>query len=369
MRRCGRWACASIGARARPPACVRGRAHDGARCAARAYAPGQFKLLASSDGSNFVEATDWQAPAQAEASFAEVVMLRAPTAVKAVAVAMRSPQPWQYFGISDAAVLAEPAAFMLVGGVSAPAGETCLAARGDTARPEGCLSVIAAGDGREVFTMVPGGQIRSSATGLCLALASGDAARGGRVSMENCRAALDAEDGRSMWRVTAAGQLQLQQLGNLCLDMVASRARVGDCQDDIGPGGARGSVAVVAVPDFDSAASAIARDGAVLLNAALARQRGLLVQLQRAMASLRACKPTLESKAASQGDAARAVSFAALGGRGEGQRAVGGEQSAQAVAEIYAALGADMGGLAEVVAQTLAAIKQARGHLAAAPQR
>ena len=316
-----------------------------------------------------MEASAWQAPAQAEASFAEVVMLRAPTAVKAVAVAMRSPQPWQYFGISGAAVLAEPAAFMLVGGVSAPTGETCLAARSDVARPESCLSAIAAGDGREVFTMAPGGQIRSSATGLCLALASGDAARGGSVSMENCRAALDAEDGRSLWRVAAAGQLQLQRLGNLCLDLTASHARVSDCQDAIGSGGARGSLAVVAVPSFDSAASAIARDGAALLNAAIARQRRLLAQLQRAMASLRACKPTLESKAALQGGATHTVSFAAIGGRGTGQRAVGGEQSAQAVAEIYAALGADMGGLAEVVAQTLAAIKQARGHLAAAPQR
>ena len=335
----------------------------------RAYAPGQFKLLTSSDGSNFEEASAWQTPAQAEASFAEVVMLRAPSAVKAVAVAMRSPQPWQYFGISDAAVLAEPYAFMLVGGAYAPAGEVCLAARGEVARPEGCLGAIAAGDGREIFAVARDGQIRSSATGLCLALASGDAARGGGVSMENCRAALDAEDGRSSWRVAAAGQLQLQQFGNLCLELTPSRAQVSECQDAQGSGGALGSLAVVAVPSFDGAASAIARDGAALLNAAIARQRRLLSQLQQAMSSLRACTPGRASGVVAQSPATRAVALAALGGARGGQHGVGGEAPAQAVAEIYAALGADMGGLADVVAQTHAAVEQARGHLAAAPQR
>ena len=79
-----------------------------------AYAPGEVKILTSSDGANFEEAKCWQSSTRAEVAFEESFMFDAPRNVKAVAITMRSPQSWGYFGINSAALVAEPGPFMLV---------------------------------------------------------------------------------------------------------------------------------------------------------------------------------------------------------------------------------------------------------------
>ena len=79
-----------------------------------AYAPGEVKILTSSDGANFEEAKCWQSSTRAEVAFEESFMFDAPRNVKAVAITMRSPQSRGYFGINSAALVAEPGPFMLV---------------------------------------------------------------------------------------------------------------------------------------------------------------------------------------------------------------------------------------------------------------
>ena len=79
-----------------------------------AYAPGEVKILTSSDGSNFEEAKCWQSSTRSEVAFEESFMFDTPRNVKAVAITMRSPQSWGYFGINSAALVAEPGPFMLV---------------------------------------------------------------------------------------------------------------------------------------------------------------------------------------------------------------------------------------------------------------
>ena len=79
-----------------------------------AYAPGEVKIMTSSDGANFEEAKCWQPTGRGEAAFEESFMFDAPRSVKAVAIAMRGSQSWGYFGINSAALIAEPGPFMLV---------------------------------------------------------------------------------------------------------------------------------------------------------------------------------------------------------------------------------------------------------------
>ena len=79
-----------------------------------AYAPGDVKILTSSDGSNFEEAKCWQTNTRTEVAFEESFMFAAPRTVKAVTIAMRSPRSWGYFGINSATLIAEPGPFMLV---------------------------------------------------------------------------------------------------------------------------------------------------------------------------------------------------------------------------------------------------------------
>ena len=79
-----------------------------------AYAPGEVKILTSSDGANFEEAKCWQSSTRGEVAFEESFMFDAPRSVKAVTITMRSPQSWGYFGINSAALIAEPGPFMLV---------------------------------------------------------------------------------------------------------------------------------------------------------------------------------------------------------------------------------------------------------------
>merc|ERR1711970_1249355 len=110
-----------------------------------AYAPGEVKILTSSDGANFEEAKCWQSSTRGEVAFEESFMFDAPRSVKAVSVTMRSPQSWGYFGINSAALIAEPGPFMLVSGITSTDGEQCLVAGASGIPLEPCLEAIAAG--------------------------------------------------------------------------------------------------------------------------------------------------------------------------------------------------------------------------------
>lgn len=143
--------------------------------------------------------------------------------VKAVTIVMRSPQSWGYFGINSVALIAQPGPFMLVSGITSPAGEQCLVTGASGVHLEPCLEAIAAGDGREVLQQDEAGRLSNLAEGTCMELADGDAAGGGVLSMGPCGAA-ETGDGRGIFAMTPGGQLKMPRVGNYCLTVAGDGA-------------------------------------------------------------------------------------------------------------------------------------------------
>jgi len=170
-----------------------------------AYAPGEFKVLTSSDGGNFEEVACWRPAGQPEASFQEVVMFDDPRAVRVMAVVMRSPGPWGYFGLNHATLIGEPGPAMLVSGSEAGTGEVCVVSTGKSVQLEGCLQSIASGTSGNAFKFNERSQLVSLLNNQCAAVANGDVSGGGSLVMQDCSDALEANDGRSVIELTAAG--------------------------------------------------------------------------------------------------------------------------------------------------------------------
>ena len=152
--------------------------------ACRAYGPGEFRVLTSADGGNFEEASGWRTAARTEVSYSETVLFDAPRDVKALAVVMRSPMAWGFFGINDISLLVQPGSGMLVSG-----SEQCLVADGSGVGVSSCLEAIASGSGDEVFSLNPSSQLVSAATGKCVCLVNDG------VQMQDCDVAAEAGDG------------------------------------------------------------------------------------------------------------------------------------------------------------------------------
>jgi len=238
-----------------------------------AYGPGEFRILTSADGGNFEEAVGWRAAARPEISYVETVLFDTPREAKTLAVVMRSPKSWGFFGINDLAAMVEPGPSILASG-SADAGELCLVADGEKVGVRGCLDAFASGSGTEIFNYSPNSQIVSAASGLCISIATGG------LSMQDCEGAVDAGDGRSTFVLTPPSHVQ-SKTGN-CLSISAGGVSSVPCSAEQG-----GGVTMEAVPRLDIAAVAPLEDVAALLRAAVARQANLLSQLKR---SLRACQ-------------------------------------------------------------------------------
>ena len=324
----------------------------------RAYAPDAFKVLASGDGANFKEAVDWRAPADSGPSFVETVMFSAAN-VKAIAIVMQAPRGWPYLGITVAAPLVEPAAFMMA---SASPGERCLVARDGGIHTDECMAAIAAGDGREVFSFGTRGEVRSALTGTCLVVADGDTANGGRLGLEDCSGALAAGDGRSDWGPAAGGRLQAQYMGGHCLGAVGGEAALADCSDDGERDLGGEAFVLVAIPGIDAALASSARDAAALLAAAAARQARLLSQLRQAVSASSGCK--LVGRAGA--DVELAVS--AVGADAARLTPGSGESSAaeRAVSQICSALGVDMAAVQDAIsdsARFVGALREEVGQL------
>jgi len=185
-----------------------------------AYAPGEVKILTSSDGANFEEAKCWQSSTRPEAAYEESFMFDAPRNIKAVTIAMQAPQSWGYFGINSVSLIAVPGPVMLVSGITSAAGEQCVVAGGLGLGLEPCLEAIAAGDGREVMQFDEDGQIVNMADGSCLTLIDGDTSGGGALAMDVCSTSAASGDGRTIFAPSPNGQLKMPRLGNYCLNLV-----------------------------------------------------------------------------------------------------------------------------------------------------
>jgi len=238
-----------------------------------AYGAGEYRVLSSVDGSNFVEAVPWHSPARSEVSYTETLMFDAAQDVKSLAIVMRSPKSWGYFGINDAALLVKPGPSMLVLGATPNEGEMCLVASSGGMAVRACLDAISAGSGEEIFRFSDDSQLVSMATGACVSLVS--SSTGLRPALLDCRAAEEATDGRSQVALTEGGQLKWAAMGNYCLVAGSSGLSAAACDiaDEM-------TFRLAAVQEFDPALADSLRDAAGLLQASVLRQSTLLQQLQ-----------------------------------------------------------------------------------------
>ena len=121
---------------------------------------------------------------------------------------------------------------MVISGMSSPE-ELCLTVENGMVDVEGaevtlmpCVSGIAAGDGRELFTLQPNGQLLSALGNLCVGLAENDVSDGWRLVLLKCDFAAKAGDGRSTFEQLGNGQMKLGRDGQYCLSQRGASAGV-----------------------------------------------------------------------------------------------------------------------------------------------
>jgi len=254
------------------------------------YSPSEFKVLTSPDGANFIESACWRPGAGQEVSYVEHVMFEKPTAVRAVAVVMRGPRAWGYFGLNSVSAIAESSPSMLVSGTMSAGGELCVVMSAETLSLRSCIDAIAAGSGDEIFQLSDDGFLMSTMRpDACVTLLDGDASGGGTLGVSSCRLALRAEDGRAGFRMSAGGQLQLSY-GNLCVvarDAVA--IAVADCGEAAQANDAGDKFFMIAIPEFNPAFAAGARASAEIAKQSALRLAGLISRVNSSMPALQSC--------------------------------------------------------------------------------
>lgn len=82
---------------------------------------------------------------------------------------------------------------------------------------EDCVTAMSAGDGRELWTLQPNGQLVSSVGRTCAGVQEDEA-----VLLMDCDAALRFNDGRSQWEMLGNGQLKSARAGDYCLSQVGA---------------------------------------------------------------------------------------------------------------------------------------------------
>lgn len=311
-------------------------------------------MLVSSDGGNFEEAACWRASSRSEVSYEETVLFKSVQSLKAVAIVMKAPMPWGYFGINDVSILTEgDEAFMIIQGSSSHGLEECLVVSGRGLSAQTCLDAVAVGDGRDVFKF-QGDSLIHAASGLCVAFARG---AGDQVSLQDCVFAARAQDGRAAWALTSDGKLKLTRMGNYCLRVASGHASVGDCETSTQ------KFAFAVVPEMALGSSAFAQDQAALLAAAAKRQRRALGDLQAQISNLGACKFAVSfssmHKNSTKTAAVRFVEPMVAMQKASGRA----EAAVDAIERIYSAMGLDMTSVMQLIGESRAVLEAAQTKL------
>lgn len=317
--------------------------------------------MSSRDGGNFEEVACWRSPSQLDVAFVEHVMFDEIQSVRAIAIVMKAPRPWQFFGLNEVQLMVEPYAFMIVSGQPSAAGEICLVARNGVVAGERCFEAIAAGDGREVFTQRSDGSIVSSATGKCLTIL--DTPPGRRLTMEACLSTLEARDGRSYWERAASGTLQTKGAGSLCVVLESLQPSLETCAESETALSEASKMFFVAVPAFDARASMGVQNGAALLKAAVARQRALLSNLQDLWPRLQSCKYVSDAPLNHSGTLSLAQRLPAASAVGTLLPRHGQSLAFDAVVSIYGALGVDMANISKLMSESASTLSTASSQL------
>ena len=321
---------------------------------ARAYAPGEYKVLVSSDGGNFEEAACWRSSSRTEVSYQETVLFKNIQSAETVAIVMKAPMPWGYFGLNDVRLLTEgDEAFMIVTGSPSHNLEECLVVSGRGVSAQTCLDAVAGGDGRDVFKFA-GENLIHAASGMCVAFTRG---AGNQLSLQDCAVAERAQDGRASWELTAEGQIKLMRMGNYCLSVASGRAVVGDCGDSLQ------KFAFVVVPEMALNSVVLAQDQALLLAAAAKRQRSALNDLQTQISSLGVCKFAISlfklPENCTKGVAAHSSEQSLAMQKANGQL----DGAVHAIGRIYSAMGVDMANVMQLIGESSHVLEAAQAKL------
>lgn len=75
---------------------------------------------------------------------------------------------------------------------------------------ESCAMAVSLGDGRELFSLQPGGQLLNVAGGRCASVGKDEVTEGAVVHFVDC-------DTAAQWEVQSNGQLKLNVVGDFCL--------------------------------------------------------------------------------------------------------------------------------------------------------
>ncbi|CAJ1371378.1 unnamed protein product [Effrenium voratum] len=133
-----------------------------------------------------------------------------------------------------------PASFMLISGVTSPQ-EMCLVGSGAAAYLDACSDSVAAMDGREIWSLTPGGALTNAGSGKCLGATVDRAAAGEVLTLAACDGLQDK------WELQGNGQVKLGA-GGVCLSQTGLAPQVAD---------AAAGASVVASSTLDSGHGAV----------------------------------------------------------------------------------------------------------------
>ena len=75
---------------------------------------------------------------------------------------------------------------------------------------ESCAKTTTFGDGRDLFSLQPGGQLMNVPSGKCMSVSENEVKEGALVLLASC-------DSASRWEVQSNGQFKMKSAGDFCL--------------------------------------------------------------------------------------------------------------------------------------------------------
>lgn len=205
---------------------------------AQEYSPNEMKVLTSSDGEHFSEASCWKEIGNDKPEFNQTLKFDHPVSAKAISIVMRGPGPAGYFGINQVAMLGDrDSPLMVVNGVkeaeaagAEPPGaegepesiserilskHECLVAEDESSvGMEKCQTALLSSDAGGVFKFNEQDQLEHAATGKCVVVSNVSPDHDGQVELKDCLEGEDDED--FQWDLNDKGQLK-SRFGDYCL--------------------------------------------------------------------------------------------------------------------------------------------------------
>lgn len=208
-----------------------------------AYAPGKYRILSSVDGEDWKEEVAWQTGYKGVLwqwlskifwwwkwfykSYAEYIPFPSPIWAKKLRIQMKE-NVFKFFGIYRVEAWMKKWLVMLRSSAVQSTGDWCLVSAdskgidGREVQLMDCSEAIAAGDGRELWTLSANFQISSYIGSKCIEAAEGETANGARIQVNDCWLSESAGDGREKWVTGKDGLLRLYKDESKCLTALSN---------------------------------------------------------------------------------------------------------------------------------------------------